>query len=499
MFKKKPDDAGDDGNGKDESAKNDKTPEQAFKPDPRKARRFFEHAQAVADTRNYDYAIECYIQGLRHDPEAMDRHEALREVALKRKVSNGKPAGMFEKSPVRGKTALEKMLASEYMWAKDPLNAMHALGVMENAVECELYEVGHWVGDLVLEANQNAKRPSKQIYIKARDLYVRMNVFDKAVEACRRALAMDSQNMVLVREMRNLEAENTLQLGGYEDEGDFQKAVKDSAKQKQLEQEDTIAATDSVKDEIIERARVAYEANLDDVDALVKLVRALVRKEEDASENQAIELLQKGFEKFNQYRFKVQIGDLRIKQYNRQLRLLRRQYEQNPTESLRQRMQEIAREQIAFELEEFTSRVGNYPTDMGLRFQLGRRQLTMKQYDQAIGSLQQAKADPKYRAAASRYLGDAFARKGWTDEAIDTFREGIEAHSSDSDKLALELRYNLMDALEAKARAANDLDVAQDAANIASQIAQTNINYKDIRDRLEKIRDLAAELKQTAG
>ena len=50
--------------------------------DERKARRFFEHAQAMAETRNYDYAIELYIRGLAHDPDAMDKHQALHEVAL---------------------------------------------------------------------------------------------------------------------------------------------------------------------------------------------------------------------------------------------------------------------------------------------------------------------------------------------------------------------------------------------------------------------------------
>lgn len=480
----------------DEEPRNGKAAEPAFKPDPRKARRFFDHAQAVADTRNYDYAIECYIQGLRHDPEALDKHEALREVALKRKVNNGKPAGMFEKSPVRGKSTLEKMLAAEYLWSKDPLNAAHALTVMENAVASELYEVGHWVGDLVLEANQTGKRPNKQIYLKARDLYAQMEVFDKAVEACRLALAMDPENPTLVRELRDLEAENTLQRGGYSDEGDFRKGIKDAAKQTQLEQESAIAATDQVKDEIIERARAAYEANPDDVDALTKLVRALANKEQEESENEAIALLEKGYAKFKQYRFMVQVGDIRMKQFNRRLRQLRKQYEQNPTDALRQQMQNVAREQIAFEMEEYKRRVENYPTDMGLRFQLGRRQLMMKQYDEAIGSLQQAKGDPKHRAAAARYLGEAFARKGWLDEAIDTYREGMEAHGAGDDRLALELRYLLMDALEAKAKASKDAAAAQDAASIASQIAQTNINYRDIRDRLEQVRALAAQLKQ---
>ena len=41
------------------------------KRDARKGARFFEHASAVADAGNYDYAIQLYIDGLRHDPDNM--------------------------------------------------------------------------------------------------------------------------------------------------------------------------------------------------------------------------------------------------------------------------------------------------------------------------------------------------------------------------------------------------------------------------------------------
>ena len=65
----------------------DKSPGDGFKRDARKARRFFEHAETTADARNYDYAIDCYVNGLRHDPDNMAQHEALYEVAKRRQSS----------------------------------------------------------------------------------------------------------------------------------------------------------------------------------------------------------------------------------------------------------------------------------------------------------------------------------------------------------------------------------------------------------------------------
>ena len=39
-----------------------------------------------AGTGNFDYAIEMYLNGLGIDPENKDAHQALREIALKRKA-----------------------------------------------------------------------------------------------------------------------------------------------------------------------------------------------------------------------------------------------------------------------------------------------------------------------------------------------------------------------------------------------------------------------------
>jgi hypothetical protein len=56
-----------------------------------KAIKWFEHAKTVADTHNYDYAIECYINGLGVWPEAVDEgHKPLRAVAFARLGAGGK-------------------------------------------------------------------------------------------------------------------------------------------------------------------------------------------------------------------------------------------------------------------------------------------------------------------------------------------------------------------------------------------------------------------------
>jgi tetratricopeptide (TPR) repeat protein len=476
-----------------------------FEADPRKARRFFEHAQVVADSRNYDYAIECYINGLKHNPESMQHHEELRQVALRRKVGGGKPAGMKDRYTYGGgKTPIEKTLNAEYLWAKDPTNAAQALMVMELATKAELYELSYWIGGFVLEANRTSKKPTKAIYIKLVDLYEEMEAWDRAVECCRFAVMMDEGNMVLLKRLKDLEAELTLLKGQYgKEEGGFRRGVANMEKQKALEAEDTIAKTSTQLEETISRLRREYEENTEDLDKLTKFVRVLLEKEDETTDAEAIRHLQEAWERTGQYRFKAEIGNIKIKAFNRRTRVIKQAMTQATDDAVRRTLHEqlaaLVQEQVRFELAEFTERVKNYPTDMQLLYQLGRRQFAMGDHDSAIASFQQAQADPKTRANALRYLGEAFYRKEWLDEAVDTFHRGIEVHPYSDDKLALELRYELCKALEAKARRDRSLEVALEADEVASKIVQADVNYRDMRQRRDSLRKLVSELRGQSG
>ena len=143
---------------------------------------------------------------------------------------------------------------------------------------------------------------------------------------------------------------------------------------------------------------------------------------------------------------------------------------------------QMAREQLAFELEVFAERAANYPTDLSLKFELGRRQLMAGKIDEAIASLQQAQRDPKRRIHAMSLLGQAFARKGWYREAVDTYKRALELEPSED--RAKELHYNVADCLQT-------MGENQQALDHYSRVAQLDYNYKDVRERIEKLRQTA--------
>jgi len=491
---------------KDKSKQSEAESKKTIKVDPRKAAKFFEHAQTVADARNYDYAIECYVNGLTHDPDNLAKHEALRDVAIRRKATGGKAAPLKERLFASGKSQLEKMLHAEKLWSMEPLNVKHMLTVMKHAADANdevdnvsLGEVAYWIGSIALEVNTQQKR-DKSTYLKLRDYFAQIGAYDKAVEACRFALQLDPGNGDLITSLKNLEAERTMMQGGYtssDKESGFRQSVRDQDKQTALEQDDRVSTSESGMQDIIERRQHEYDDDPEDMDKLSKLVDALLRYPNGETEKRAIELLEKAHEQSGEYRYHVRIGDVRMKQFSRIIRQLREAIQKQPTdESLKQKLELAQVKRLKFELQEYRDRVSHYPTDLALKFELGKRLFQAKQIDDAIGMFQEATRDARSRAQAHMFLGSCFLAKQWYDEAISTLGEGIESHKIDDDRLALELRYLKMDALEHAARKGKSKDLAQQAREMASEVIQTDINFRDIKSRLDTLRGLVDEMQE---
>ena len=491
LGKSSSDDGGDDG---------------GFKRDPRKARRFFEHAETISEARNWDYAIDCFISGLKHEPDNLAKHEELYDVAKRRKVSGGKPAGFTERLKSGGSSPVDKMLHSERLWAMDPLNVKLARDVMRHAVdgheddteEAQLGEVAFWVGKHAMDFNDQQKK-DKKLYLELTDLFSRIGRYDMAVENLKKAIRQDPGNTDLMTQLKELEAENMMAKGSYGGgaEGDFRKNIADAEGARDLEQSSSTSGAGSSKEAVIERRRKDLEEDPEDLERQTKLIDALLKKETAETEKEAVQMLRALHEQTGQYRYKVRAGDVTMKTLNRIIRDLTATYRDNPEDAdAKAKLQEAMQRRLKFELGEYAERVQNYPTDLGLKFQYGLRLFQTEQFDEAIGMFQQARSDPKSKAAGSLYLGRCYIHKEWFDEAIQTFREGIEQHPQKDDKVGLELRYRLMDALLHGAKKSKTLEQAKEARETGSQILQTDINYRDIKARVDEARELVSQLQE---
>jgi hypothetical protein len=135
------------------------TPASSSEPDndlPRKAQVFFERGDTIAQTGNFEFAVDLYIQGLALDPDNAVAHEKLRAISLKRKAVGGKAMGIIDKMKLpRAKDAKTRMLNAEKLLAYEPGSTDHMSALAEAAREAKFNATETWIEGIARSAPGN--------------------------------------------------------------------------------------------------------------------------------------------------------------------------------------------------------------------------------------------------------------------------------------------------------------------------------------------------------
>jgi len=454
-----------------------------------KAKAFFEKAHKVAETNNFDYAIDMYLQGLRYSPDALEEgHLPLCELALQRQRRGGKKPSMMEKMKhLRGKTPLEQMLNAEYLFTKDPEHLPFAEAMLKGAMAGGYTKTAGWLANLVFQKNNAAKRPSAQTYILLKNSYAALGQFDKAVVACQYASRLRPEDGALADEFKNLSAELTMARGKYDEEGDFRKAIKDRESQEKLHAQAGVIKTEDYRVQAVEDARKKIAENPNIPANIFGLADALSDMESDEAENDAVALLENTYKAKQDYSYKQRAGEIRIRGLKRKIREAKACLETNPEDAqIKAGLEQLSEQLNDAELEHYKLSVQNYPTNLAVKYEYAIRLVRKKQYNEAIPLFQESQKDPRRKIASMNQIGYCFFMKGWLADAIDIFTNAIESHELKDDAAGKELRYNL-------ARAHEEQGDKEKALEIYRKIAQLDFGYKDVSQRVDKLRSQKTE------
>lgn len=489
---------GGNGNGKDSGAASPDGPD--YSPD--KAARFFEHARTVHDTTNYEYAMQSWLAGLRQEPTSMRGLEGFWNSAVAfLSDSDGKPPSKDTLKMFGGRSDTEKYLEALLQWGIKQFDALLAVKAAEAAAKLNMPEPVYWIGTRAMVVAAQEKKPRKELFLKLMEIFGKVGAFDRSVEAGGAAMKLDPTDGKLAAEVRNLAAQATMNRGGYENTGQsggFRANVRDADKQRLLEEGERIVKTEETHERVIREAKADFEARPDDVAAAFKYLQRLRDRGRPEDEKAARELALKTYETSKQFRFREFYGDLRLRLASRKLNEYKTAADKDPKNAQINANYQQARIKFAeMEIEELKLKVEAYPTDLGLKYQLGRRDFELGNYDDAIGLFQESQKEAKHRLDSLYYIGLAFQKKEWVDEAIHSFRQALELHKTHSDDMGMALRYALMTALETKAGTDRDLALAEEADKLASSIAIQQIGYRDIRARRDSIKKVIADIKKT--
>jgi tetratricopeptide (TPR) repeat protein len=425
-----------------------------------------------------------FIQGLSIDADAVEAHKQLRDISMKRKASGGKTIGFGEKWKLGRPTKDDKqnMLNNEKLLAYDPGNTDYLIGILQNAYRAGFFDSALWIGPILQKANADSPKPDANKFLILKDVYKGLGQWKLATDACHHAVAMRPDDMDLQTELKHLAAQDTIKGGGYGSGKSFRDSVRDMAGQKKLMVGDSDVRTTDQMSGLIADAKAEYEASPNEPGKIMKYVEALMKTDKPDFENQAIDILQKAYDQTKQFRYRLNIGLIVIRQLNRTERTLRAQVSANSSDkALVAEYRQFVKEKAEKELEEFLLASENYPTELRYKYEAAIRLFQLERYGDAIPIFQDARRDPKFKVDASVALGRAFLEAGFTDEAADTLKVVIDDYQLRGDLKSISMTYWYARSLEAK----GDIPAA---LKQYSQVAQWNFNYMDVQARIKKLK-----------
>ena len=459
--------------------------------DKDKAQKWFARGRELGDKRQFDYAIEYYVNGLEFWPDAVE--EALKPLhgcAVARRSTGGKKAGLTDtlKRSVNDKDPKQAYINALWLFARDPDNLGYIEAMVKNASRLRAEDAAKWAAGLLHKAlESNQKTTSKQFQALTQSLEelgdraaargehsFGVAVLQAGVDAInlwRRRIAKDNAAEVA---LKGLSTKLTILKGKYQDEGgSYRDSIVDAAGQADLHDQQRTVTSEERLDDLIAKAEGEYEQNPEDPVALKHVVDMLCRRERDDEERRAIGLLVAEYKRGNEYRWKLMADDIRMKQLGRAVREAQKSGDADAVKKARI-------EQLRFELSVFKDRVERYPTDNRAKFELGVRRFQAGQFDEAIPLFQVARSDPKNRAASESYLGRCFFRKGYHAQAINALEEALKNYEFPDDDLAKTMNYWLGRSQEA----AKETEAARATYG---NILRMDYNYLDVRARLDAL------------
>lgn len=468
--------------------------------------KLLEKAAEATSRRNYDYAIELYMQACNLDPNNAPARRALRAVEVR--VAQEKGSSFWGKtktasmSPQLGSLMMMKKWDSaigkaEEILKIDPANASTQL-TLGQALKNGGYNDAAIAVLEDLKAS-NAGGNAKILVSCCRDLahlYENANKIKEALETWEYVHKQVPGDREVAVKLRDLHAKQiTAVIEGSQKAGGNQRGAMARLSQTE-EQKKASAQIDMEKGDVKSEAdmeaivkmtmeQIHNPANERDVpkfwEKLGSLYRQFGRYEES----------KKAFETArekdpNNYTYLFRLHDLEMWKMEQALKKLAPKVKEGD-EGAKAQYVKLAEEYLDYKLTSYTEREKQYSTDSKIRYELGAvyfeiaaRRKEKQLYDEAIKRFQSTFKDPKYRAESGLKLGQSFAAKGQYDLALKRFDETLAGFPAEiKDEKWKSVTYSKADTLAKAGR--------RDEAKAAFyEIYEVDVSFKDVSKRLDE-------------
>jgi tetratricopeptide (TPR) repeat protein len=450
---------------------------------PRDMRMLFSKAAEAAQRDNFDYALTLFCQVLEHEPAFYHARKALRSAQAKK--ASGATTGFFKKMmsyappPQLTKAKLtlnsnpaEALASAEQVLNGDPNNSFAHRIVVDAANAMDLPKTAVLSLEVMVHNSPKDKALVIEFANAVANAGVPTGVAEKFLDDLARSSGFDPD---LAQAQKNLSARKTMDEGGYSKleggEGSYRDILRNKEEAKTLEQEHRVQKSEDTTERLIGE----YESRLPNEPLNYKLMRSLAELYTQKNKfDAALELYKrvKASDMGSDATLDRAVAETTIRKFDYQISQV------NPfAPDQAEQKTAIETEKSAYQLAEIQQRAEKYPTDLGIRFELGQQYFKMGKIGEAIAEFQKAQQNPHKRIAAMSYLAQCFAKRNMNDSAVRTLQNAIKESPLFNDEKK-DLIYNLGCVFEKMGKKA-------EAIEQFLIIYESDVTYRDVGAKVD--------------
>lgn len=447
-------------------------------------RDLFYKGQGAMERGSLDYAITTFFACLDKEPTLVDVRKFLYAAEIKRfkagksgKLADvlttiaGIPFFIAAFMNIERGTPLKALRTVDILLRDAPLN-IHFI-----KIHCRAAEAADMT-ELAVQTLSTAReyfQTNTSLLSRLGHLFLKVNKPAEARDCFEAVVRLKPDDGSALRDLKNAMALQSLTKDGWEEAGaggDYQDLIKDKKGAAILEKESKAVRSGSDTDALITETKAKIQREPGNVNYRRTLANLYVTQKmfDDAilTLRQAQDLRGSADPEID-----AGIGATMLKKFDHQIAELSSSSSGNPAA-----LEELRAKRNEFFFDDLQQRVGKYPNDLNLRYELGVALSDRGMHNEAIQQFQLSHRNPRWHIKSLYHLGLCFKAKKQYDLALDQFEKASsELISMDSTKKDVYYEMGLIK--EAMGDPAGALECFKD-------IYQVDIAYKDVARRVEQ-------------
>lgn len=444
-----------------------------------------EKADQAFSKKNFDYAIELWLQHLKFKPDDLEIRQKLRSCA--RASSSGKGGfgsfivklrskftGATVKDPEQAMQAYEETLKS------DPSNLDVLMALGKAAMDANFNQVAAWVFSDVVSLD----RKHKEGYRYAGRAYKALEDYQAAIKQFEALKKLDASDKEAADEIRGLAAKSTEQnmaektKGAKGGGGGFQALIDKDAAGKMERLAKRVRTPEQAKERITDLLEeLGKDPENPRIFKLLSDMHLMCSEYKEAKDylTKAAKISPDDGEVVEK------LADLKLREFDDELESLKKSAKSDA--GAKEKYQQLSKERLLFEVGEYKRRMEAHPTELKWAFEYGRSLHDASKYEEAIAALQKAKGDARFKATGGYYLGRCLFKMKNARMALKELETAREDLSDMEDETVKKITYMIGFIYEAAKKKEKALEEYE-------KIAQVDYNYSDIQKRMEGLGSL---------